>query len=288
MKTLRTSNGHECSLNETAKQLFQEIAILSELKHKHIVSFVGSSIGRDHMMLVTEYMPDGELYEFLRSRQNRDYSLHDAVCFARDIASAMEYLHGKQMLQCDLKTANVLLTAQKTYVGGNSSASSNATSSSAASSSSSSTSTVTISSSKKMVKLNDFGSAVNADKADHTMGTVFNAAPELLSGKCVNTYKTDVYAFSMIMWELIARTDPYQYIPVICLPLVISNGRRPYLSKIKRSSVPFEYIDLMEQCWHPVSHMNDMLLSTFYFVCCQHMLFDECKEQRAKSNAGTE
>ena len=233
------------------------------------------------MMLVTEYMPDGELYEFLRSRQNRDYSLHDAVCFARDIASAMEYLHGKQMLQCDLKTANVLLTAQKTYVGGNSSASSNATSSSSAASSSSSTSTVTISSSKKMVKLNDFGSAVNADKADHTMGTVFNAAPELLSGKCVNTYKTDVYAFSMIMWELIARTDPYQYIPVICLPLVISNGRRPYLSKIKRSSVPFEYIDLMEQCWHPVSHMNDMLLSTFYFVCCQHMLFDECKEQRA-------
>jgi hypothetical protein len=24
------------------------------------------------------------------------------------------------------------------------------------------------------------------------MGTVFNAAPELLSGKCLNTFKTDV------------------------------------------------------------------------------------------------
>jgi hypothetical protein len=56
----------------------------------------------------------------------------------------------------------------------------------------------------------------------------------------------------MIMWELIARTDPYQYIPVICLPLVISNGRRPYLSKLKRERIPGEYIALMEQCWHPV------------------------------------
>jgi len=226
LKTLRTSNGHECSLSETAKQLYQEIGILSLLKHPNIVSFVGSSIGRDHMISVTEYMPDGDLYAHLRQHNNNNnsYSIIDALHFAKDIARAMEYVHDKKMLQCDLKTSNVLLTPNKDF---------NARIS-------------------QTVKLNDFGSAVNANKAHHIMGTVFNAAPELLSVKCVNTYKTDVYAFGMIMWELLERDDPFKYIPVICLPLVISNGRRPYLSNTKRLNVPIEYIHLMEQCWHPV------------------------------------
>lgn len=163
LKTLRTSNTHECSLTETTNQLFQEIGILSTLQHKNIVSFVGSSIGENHMMLVTEYLPDGELYDHLRSPQNRDYSLFDAISHARDISSAMKYVHNQQILQCDLKSSNVLMTSDKQY-----------------------------STREKIVKLSDFGSAVNVNKADHTMGTVFNAAPELLSGKCLNTYKTDV------------------------------------------------------------------------------------------------
>jgi hypothetical protein len=52
LKTLRTNN-HQCSLTETAKQLYQEVHILSQLSHVNIVSFVGSSIGKNHMMLVT-------------------------------------------------------------------------------------------------------------------------------------------------------------------------------------------------------------------------------------------
>ena len=86
----------------------------------------------------------------------------------------------------------------------------------------------------------------------HFFFLCFFLAPELLSGNCINTFKTDVYAFSMIMLELITRTDPYFYIPLVCLPILISAGRRPYLSNIRYGNVPTEYINLMEQCWHPV------------------------------------
>ena len=121
----------------------------------------------------TEYLPDGELYEYLRSPQNRSYSLVDCVSHARDIAGAMKYIHSQNILQCDLKSSNVLMSSDRNHTEGHST---------------------------KTVKLSDFGSAVNIDTNNkHTMGTVFNAAPELLSGKCLNTFKTDVRRWLLLV-----------------------------------------------------------------------------------------
>ena len=53
-------------------------------------------------------------------------------------------------------------------------------------------------------------------------------------------YFPQVYAFSMIMWELIARTDPYQYIPVVsCVFLSFFLGKTKMFNHFILDLSPF-------------------------------------------------
>ena len=67
-------------------------------------------------------------------------------------------------------------------------------------------------------------------------GTVFNSAPEILGSSCPNSTKTDVYAYGMILWELVSRCDPYAStgIPGRLVQLLVVERRRPYLGPRQR------------------------------------------------------
>lgn len=55
-----------------------------------------------------EYMPGGSLYEYLREHHNK-LKLSQLLKFALDVSEGMEYLHHKDIIHRDLKTANLLL-----------------------------------------------------------------------------------------------------------------------------------------------------------------------------------
>jgi serine/threonine protein kinase len=63
--------------------------------------------------------------------------------------------------------------------------------------------------------------------------------------------KTDVFAFGIILWELLSGCRPYlqfAQLSVVELLVQIAGGARPDVSKI--SHVGRDLIRLIEQCWH--------------------------------------
>lgn len=66
-------------------------ALLRELRHPNILQFLGSIVHGEEMILITEYLPKGNLDDILTKKVRLD--LPTALRFALDIARGMNYLH---------------------------------------------------------------------------------------------------------------------------------------------------------------------------------------------------
>src|SRR6266542_1117135 len=70
-------------------------------------------------------------------------------------------------------------------------------------------------------------------------------APEILRGKPYTT-ASDIYSFSMIMWEFTSGTPPFDdRAHDLQLSISICKGERPKIIE----NIPQCYIDLMKKCW---------------------------------------
>ncbi|CAL1360394.1 unnamed protein product [Linum trigynum] len=92
-----------------------EIAVLSKVRHRHLVSLLGYSIEGNERILVYEYMPQGALSRHLfhwKSFQLEPLSWKRRLNIALDVARGMEYLHTlahQSFIHRDLKSSNILL-----------------------------------------------------------------------------------------------------------------------------------------------------------------------------------
>ena len=92
-----------------------EIAVLSKVRHRHLVSLLGYSVEGSERLLVYEYMPQGALSKHLfhwKSLQLEPLSWKRRLNIALDIARGMEYLHSlahQSFIHRDLKSSNILL-----------------------------------------------------------------------------------------------------------------------------------------------------------------------------------
>ncbi|KAK7392683.1 hypothetical protein VNO78_21127 [Psophocarpus tetragonolobus] len=92
-----------------------EIAVLSKVRHRHLVSLLGYSVEGNERILVYEYMPQGALSMHLfhwKSMQLEPLSWKRRLNIALDVARGMEYLHGlahQIFIHRDLKSSNILL-----------------------------------------------------------------------------------------------------------------------------------------------------------------------------------
>ncbi len=95
--------------SDEARQRFRrEIAILSQLRHLHVVSvLVAGSTEDGQDFLVMEYLAGGSLPATLRAPD-------EAARLIESLARAVGYLHKHQIVHRDLKPSNVLLTADRT------------------------------------------------------------------------------------------------------------------------------------------------------------------------------
>jgi hypothetical protein len=101
--------------NKATKQFQAEIAILTTVRHRNLVSILGYSIEGDERLLVYEHMSNGSLSKHLfqwKLHGLEPLSWMKRFNIALDVARAMEYLHTLAQ-QCyihrDLKPANILL-----------------------------------------------------------------------------------------------------------------------------------------------------------------------------------
>lgn len=100
-------------LSTFVKQFLREIQLLSKLEHENVMRLVGAAINEDVYCMVTDYMANGDLYEYIRD-YNHTYAPTDILSFASDVCKGMIYLHAMRIVQRDLKTRNLLVDSHMT------------------------------------------------------------------------------------------------------------------------------------------------------------------------------
>ncbi|XP_024525645.1 probable receptor-like protein kinase At1g80640 isoform X2 [Selaginella moellendorffii] len=168
------------SEGKQAEQAFQaEVELLSGIRHPNLVSLLGFSSHGDQRLLVYEYMQNGSLQDQLHGPlKGSILSWHLRMKIALDSARGLEHLHehcNPLVIHRDFKSSNILLDASFN------------------------------------AKVADFGLALSAPTGirqdEIVQGTLGYVAPEyILNGSL--TEKSDVYAFGVVLLELITGRKP--------------------------------------------------------------------------------
>ncbi|KND94991.1 Calcium/calmodulin-dependent protein kinase [Tolypocladium ophioglossoides CBS 100239] len=88
------------------KMVYDELDMLQRLKHPHIVQFVDWFESRDKFYIVTQLAVGGELFD--RICDQGKFTEKDASQTIKQVLSAVDYLHDKDVVHRDLKPENLL------------------------------------------------------------------------------------------------------------------------------------------------------------------------------------
>lgn len=91
------------------EKLFREVAIMKKLNHPNIVKLFEVIETDKTLYLVMEYINNGEVFEYLVKNGRMKENI--ARQKFRQIVSAVQYLHSKNIIHRDLKAENLLLDA---------------------------------------------------------------------------------------------------------------------------------------------------------------------------------
>jgi len=190
-------------------EFMQEVAIMKKIRHKNVVQFIGACTVQPSLCILFEYMEGGSVHDYLRKGP---ISLMEVLKIALDVARGMDYLHRRQIIHRDLKTANLLIDGTGT------------------------------------VKIADFGVAKILDSTSSSTaetGTYRWMAPEVIEHKEYN-HKVDVFSFSILLWELLTGEVPYSgQTPIQAAVSVVQRNLRPPIPQ----HCPVHLAHLMHACW---------------------------------------
>ncbi|KAK7320120.1 hypothetical protein RJT34_04854 [Clitoria ternatea] len=158
-------------------EFMSEIAVLTKVRHKHLVALLGYCLEENERLLVFEYMPQGALsvHLFNWKREGlKPLEWKPRLGIALDVARGVEYLHGltqQIFIHRDLKPSNILLGDDM------------------------------------RAKVSDFGLVRHAPDGKTSVqtrlaGTFGYMAPEYAATGRLTT-KVDVYSFGVILMEMI-------------------------------------------------------------------------------------
>jgi serine/threonine-protein kinase CTR1 len=105
--------GRKCTQRKSITDFIKEIEIVNQVRHPNIVQYLGISFDdQAHYFMVTEYASRGSIFDLVHTGVKNQ--IGDARIFQiiQELASALQYLHSKGILHCDLKSQNILLTSE--------------------------------------------------------------------------------------------------------------------------------------------------------------------------------
>ncbi len=150
-----------------------------EVKHlvnmstgRHIVQVLGVGWEAEPPYYCMEYLENGSVEDLIRSRGA--LGIAESVALFREIAEGLNFAHGKGVLHCDLKPANVLLDHDW------------------------------------RPRLADFGQSRMSHEQTPSLGTLFYMAPEQADLSASVDAKWDVYALGAILYTMLVGTPPYR------------------------------------------------------------------------------
>jgi serine/threonine protein kinase len=212
IKELHTQNLSKVAQNE----LTREAKIMAEMHSDYLVQLRGICMEAPHFCLVMELMPKGSLYDVLRT--NPDWSLSVKYRIALDVVSGLAQLHEKNIIHRDLKSLNILL------------------------------------SDSLRAKICDFGLAkvkseiTSTSQSKGMVGTLGWAAPELFDEK-PHTKSTDIYAFTMVLWEMMMSPYRTPFQGMTATPLIAAKLSRGDRQETIPGTCPPELSNIIRSGW---------------------------------------
>lgn len=108
---IKTVNREKLSYDDEVL-LLDEISILRELEHDHIVRLYEVYKEQKYYYLVTELLEGGELFDRIVSKES--YNEKEARNVCKTLFDALAYCHQKNIAHRDLKPENLLLVVRNT------------------------------------------------------------------------------------------------------------------------------------------------------------------------------
>jgi serine/threonine protein kinase len=185
-------NPLELSLDTVVKEVAGEIKLWSQLKHPHVVQFLGMT---PDLWLVMEFMEHGSLKTLMRRKQIPP-DMRIRLLF--QVSLAMDYLHSRKVVHRDLNPNNIMVSGPMRDL---------------------------------QAKVADFGlSRMEQALLQHTksVGTPVYAAPEVLYGGLF-TPKSDSYSFGLTLWFVETGEEPFDDIRshFELIEAVVKSKRKP-------------------------------------------------------------
>jgi calcium/calmodulin-dependent protein kinase I len=156
--------------------LENEVAILGDMNHPHIIKLEGLLDDKKYMYIITDLVRGGELFD--RIVRKEKYSEADARGLIKILLETVAYIHSKNVVHRDLKPENLLLTSNDNDMD---------------------------------IKICDFGLAKRlSDVTDNesACGTPGYVAPEILSGKPYGC-EVDIWSIGVITYILVCGYPPF-------------------------------------------------------------------------------
>ena len=163
--------------NYQITQVFSEVKILSLINSKYVVKYYESFLEDDNLNIVMEYCDNGDLYNYLKEKKEKNIPLKEDLIWKIfiKITLGLAIIHKMKILHRDLKTMNIFLTKDME------------------------------------IKIGDLGVAKELNQASfaNTMiGTPYYLSPEICEDKPYNQ-KSDIWALGVILYELCTFRHPF-------------------------------------------------------------------------------
>ncbi|KAL9236863.1 hypothetical protein vseg_011485 [Gypsophila vaccaria] len=215
--------GDEVFTDEEKLRAFRdELALLQRIRHPNVVQFLGAVTQSTPMMIITEFLPKGDLCEYLLNIGG--LKPRTAVRYALDIARGMSYLHEIKphpIIHCDLEPSNILRDDSGHLKVADFGVS-------------------------KLLKVSQGADENRSISCDDS--SCRYAAPELFRNEDYDT-KVDVFSFALILQEMIEG----------CPPFVSKEGKEAQRAYDHHKRPPFKASgksyahglrELIEECWN--------------------------------------
>ncbi|KAF9374751.1 hypothetical protein CPC16_001096, partial [Podila verticillata] len=190
--------------------LMQEVDLLKSLTHPSIVKYEGFIKTYGHLNIILEFVENGSLLTTLKSFGTFPEKL--VVAYVVKILEGLVYLHGKEVVHCDLKAANILTTKN-----GN-------------------------------VKLSDFGVSLNLKVKESDFGAVAGTpnwmAPEVIELKGASP-ASDIWSLGCTIIEMLTGRPPYAELLAMTTLFRIVEDERPPLP----TNISVDLLDFLCQCF---------------------------------------